>query len=153
MSTRVGKRDDTITQIDEALHALRKRVAALETKGTTGGASAVRFADTTPLANAGAGAAGDDQIAARADHVHPAVQWTDIADRPDLMGVGQDRTYRHVQITAADAWTFRHGLDKYPALDVIDSSGELVIGEVHYLDRNTVRIDFSAAISGEAYCN
>src|SRR5262245_6907039 len=153
MSTRVGKRDDTITQIDEALHAIRKRIAALEARGATSGGTTVRFGDSTPLPNNGAGEAGDEQIAARADHVHPAVRWEDIADRPDLMGVGQDRTCRHVQITAADVWTFRHGLDKYPSIDVVDSSGAIVVGEVAYLDRNTVRITFSAAISGEAYCN
>lgn len=36
---------------------------------------------------------------------------------------------------------------------VVDSAGTVVIGEVDYLDDNTVRLTFCAAFSGTAYFN
>lgn len=40
-----------------------------------------------------------------------------------------------------------------PAVTVVDSAGTVVIGEVDYLDDNTVRLTFCAAFSGTAYFN
>ena len=143
---------DTITQIDAALHAIRRRLGALEAR-QPGAATSVRLSDAVPQRDGGAGFGGGDTAAARGDHVHPGVRWTDIADRPDLAGVGQDRTYRHVQIVATETWVIFHNLDKYPSVNVVDSSGEEVIGDLRYDSRNQITLSFSAAISGEAYCN
>lgn len=44
-------------------------------------------------------------------------------------------------------------LGKRPAVTVVDSAGTVVIGEVDYLDDNTVRLTFCAAFSGTAYFN
>ena len=48
---------------------------------------------------------------------------------------------------------FTHGLGKRPSVTVVDSAGTAVIGEIEYLDDNTVRLTFCAAFSGTAYCN
>lgn len=64
-----------------------------------------------------------------------------------------DKTYRHVQSSAASVWTISHNLNKYVNVLVIDSAGDLVVGRVEWLDLNTIRLTFSAAFSGEAYCN
>ncbi len=144
---------DTITQIDEALHAIRARIRTLEGRsgGSGGSGSTMRLSDETPLKNNGAGDVGDMNAAARGDHVHPAVQWTDILGRPEISG--EDKTYRHVQIVAIDTWVINHNLGKYPTVAVVDTSGAVMIGELHYNTLSKVSVTFSAAVSGEAYCN
>jgi len=144
----------TMTQIDTALHAIRARLRDLEARPPgSGSSSSMRLSDGTPLKNNGTGSAGDEDAAARGNHVHPQVAWLDIADRPDLTGSGTDRTFRHVQTIATKVWIVSHMLDKYVAVSVVDSSGALVIGDLVYVSRNQIRLTFSAAISGEAYCN
>lgn len=59
----------------------------------------------------------------------------------------------HKQAQAAKVWTVAHNLGKRPAVTVVDSAGTVVIGEVDYLDDNTVRLTFCAAFSGTAYFN
>src|SRR5216117_1157386 len=114
---------DTITQIDEALHALRRRVGALESRsgGSGGAGSTMRLSDATPLKNSGTGDPGESNAGARGDHVHPAVQWTDIQGKPEISG--EDKTFRHVQIVAVDTWVITHNLGKYPTVAVVDTSG------------------------------
>lgn len=144
---------DTITQIDAALHAIRARIRALEGRsgGTGGASSTMRLSDATPQRNNGSGSPGDDQAAARGDHVHPAVQWADIQGKPDSEGL--DKTYRYVQALSVDTWVINHGLGKRPTVAVVDTSGSVIVGDVRYTGLNTLTITFSAAVSGEAYCN
>ena len=61
--------------------------------------------------------------------------------------------FRSEQAQAAKVWTITHGLGKRPSVTVVDSAGTAVIGEIEYLDDNTVRLTFCAAFSGTAYCN
>ena len=64
-----------------------------------------------------------------------------------------DAYYRHVQSLATDTWVVAHNLGKYPAVQVVDSSGQMVIGDVIHDSVNQLTITFSAIFSGEAYCN
>lgn len=64
-----------------------------------------------------------------------------------------DKFYMHVQATAAAEWTVAHNLHKRPAVTVVDSADSVVVGAVEYIDENNVKITFSAAFSGRAYCN
>ena len=147
---------DTITQIDEALHAIRARLRLLEAVGggSGGGSSTMRLSDELPLKNSGSGSEGDMNAASRGNHVHPAVRWDDIIEKPIVEpSTGEDKTYRHVQITASDVWVVAHYLGKYVSVEVVDTSGAQVIGELHYTSLNQVLLSFSAAIAGEAYCN
>ena len=61
--------------------------------------------------------------------------------------------FRSEQAQAAKVWTITHGLGKRPSVTVVDSAGTAVIGEIEYLDDNTVRLTFCSAFSGTAYCN
>lgn len=70
-----------------------------------------------------------------------------------LLGITDDRHHTHKQAQAAKVWTIAHNLGKRPAVTVVDSAGTVVIGEVDYLDDNTVRLTFCAAFSGTAYFN
>lgn len=69
------------------------------------------------------------------------------------VAVESDKTYVHTQSVAATVWTVSHNLGKKPAVTIVDTAGTEVVGRVDYLDNNTVRLTFSAAFSGEAYCN
>ena len=66
---------------------------------------------------------------------------------------GGDLTYTHTQLAPAAEWTIAHGLAKHPAVTVVDSGGNWLIGDIQYLDANTVKVTFSAAFAGVAYLN
>lgn len=68
-------------------------------------------------------------------------------------GDSVDLAYVHVQEVASLSWLVVHNLGKVAAVQVQDSAGTQVEGDVHWLDENTVRIDFTAPFSGRAACN
>lgn len=68
-------------------------------------------------------------------------------------GGGEDKTYVHSQDSASDTWNITHGLSKYPAVTVIDSTNKVVVGEVEYIDTNNCKIYFENQFSGKAYFN
>jgi hypothetical protein len=55
------------------------------------------------------------------------------------------------QAVPAQTWTIEHGLNTYPLLTVVDSANQTVMGDIKYLDANTVQLTFSAPFSGTAY--
>lgn len=66
---------------------------------------------------------------------------------------GGDKTYVHIQSSAASVWQINHGLNKYPSVTVVDSAGSVVVGEVVYNNTNKVTITFIGSFSGKAYLN
>lgn len=50
-------------------------------------------------------------------------------------------------------WTINHGLNCYPSVTIVDSTGREVIGAVEYIDADNLTVTFSAAFSGTAYLN
>lgn len=58
---------------------------------------------------------------------------------------------RFVRDTPSAVWTLVHGLGFWPNVTVVDSAGSSVEGEITYVDRHTIRVEFSAAFAGEAY--
>lgn len=64
-----------------------------------------------------------------------------------------DRTHTHNQSPASDLWVINHNLSKYPSVDVFDSAGDQVEGDVRHIDENSLRITFTAPFSGVAYLN
>lgn len=67
--------------------------------------------------------------------------------------IGIDQTYTHTQSVASATWTITHNLNKRPSVTVVDSGGTVVIGDVQYIDDNTIVITFIGAFSGAAYLN
>lgn len=59
--------------------------------------------------------------------------------------------YTHLQSVPATVWHVVHNLGLYPQVTVIDSANSVVIGDIDYLDINTLQVSFSAAFSGTAY--
>ncbi|HOP80067.1 MAG TPA: hypothetical protein PLZ21_05810 [Armatimonadota bacterium] len=62
-------------------------------------------------------------------------------------------TYIHHQQVAAKIWRIEHNLGGYPSVTIVDSSGRYVIGNVQYLNENTIEVSFSASFAGKAYLN
>lgn len=64
-----------------------------------------------------------------------------------------DANYVHDQISSAKEWRIIHSLEKYPSVTIVDSGGNVVVGEVHYVSINEVIIRFTFEFSGKAYLN
>lgn len=64
-----------------------------------------------------------------------------------------DLNFVFTQSVPATSWTIVHDLGKNPAVAVVDSAGAWVVGDVTYIDINTLRIDFVGGFSGQAYLN
>lgn len=61
--------------------------------------------------------------------------------------------YIHEQGVASAVWAVQHNLNKYPSVTVVDSSENVIIADVAYVDVNTVKITMNGASKGRAYLN
>lgn len=62
-------------------------------------------------------------------------------------------SYTHNQTVAEEEWTINHNMNKKPSVTIVDSANTYVIGEVEYLDSNSLRVSFKYAFKGKAYLN
>jgi len=62
-------------------------------------------------------------------------------------------TYVHAQGSAASSWTITHNLGRRPSVTIVDSGGNVQIGEVLYNSDNQITVTFAAAFGGYAYLN
>lgn len=49
--------------------------------------------------------------------------------------------------------TVNHNLNKIPSINVIDSAGDEVVGQVQHLNTNAATLTFNAPFSGQVTCN
>jgi hypothetical protein len=61
--------------------------------------------------------------------------------------------YVHDQQVSSVTWVVTHNMNKYPAINIVDTSNDIIMGEVRYNTLNQLTITFTAAISGKAYLN
>lgn len=87
----------------------------------------------------------DGQFLAKVGNEDYEYQWL----TPQFTG---DKTAM-TEFTVSKKVAFTHGLNKYPAVSVIDSAGDEVVGSVEYVDTNSVIVNFAAAFSGRVTCN
>lgn len=59
--------------------------------------------------------------------------------------------YVHNQLVSASTWTITHNLGYYPAVTVVDSGNNTVIGNVTYISENQLSVSFNATFGGKAY--
>lgn len=64
-----------------------------------------------------------------------------------------DDKHYSANFTVSNIVAVNHGLGKYPAVSVMDSAGEEVVGEVDYLDVNSLIVKFTYPFSGRVICN
>lgn len=67
--------------------------------------------------------------------------------------VESDKTHVHVQLVASTQWTINHNLNKYPCIQIIDSSGNPAMVVIEYPSLNQVLVKASLAVAGTAYLN
>ena len=90
----------------------------------------------------------------------PTLQNTVVIPRPTtsvsvkgVTGGGGDAHYAHTQSTPEAVWEVTHNLGKKPSVIVVDSADTVVMGEIEYINLNSVRLTFVGAFSGKAYFN
>jgi hypothetical protein len=59
--------------------------------------------------------------------------------------------YHHVQGASNAVWEIQHGLGFFPNVTTMDSGGSTVEGELAHISKYSLRVTFSAPISGDAY--
>ena len=64
-----------------------------------------------------------------------------------------DTTYSHQQIAPSQVWVINHELGRYPSVNVVDSAGTLVLGDIKYISENEIQVSFTAAFAGKVYLN
>lgn len=77
----------------------------------------------------------------------------DLSSNSNPKPENNDTTYTHNQISPSVEWAITHNLKKYPSTTVVDSSGNVVVGDINYVSENELIISFQAAFSGIAYLN
>lgn len=71
----------------------------------------------------------------------------------DFLNWLKQDSFVYTELQPLTTWTIVHNLGKYPSVTIIDSADRMVIGEVHYIDANTVEVSFAAGFSGQAFLN
>lgn len=85
----------------------------------------------------------------------------DVALIPQVIGFGPrgprgaDGSDKHYEqtFTSAASVTVMHNLGKIPAVTVIDSANDEVVGDIQYINSNQLIVSFSAPFSGVVLCN
>lgn len=67
--------------------------------------------------------------------------------------LGGDKFYNFVQAEPSDVWEIEHNMDKYPSVEILDSTGREVFGGMEYISSNKLMLYFSKPISGTAKLN
>lgn len=66
---------------------------------------------------------------------------------------GVSSNYPHTQAIANAVWTVPHNLNRHPSITTTDHLGNVIYGDVVYVDANIVQITHGSALIGFAYCN
>jgi hypothetical protein len=57
----------------------------------------------------------------------------------------------HTQASASTTWAVTHNLKFYPNVSIVDSALSHVMGEVTYINENSLTVSFTSAFSGKAF--
>lgn len=64
-----------------------------------------------------------------------------------------DSNYIHDQYTPEDVWEINHNLNKFPTIQIVDSSNKIVEGYIEHENENKSIAMFNGKFSGKAICN
>lgn len=78
--------------------------------------------------------------------------WSIFLDVESMVS-GSDKTYRFQQTTPSKEWVISHNLNKYPSVVITDALGNLIIGDVQYIDLNSLKINLTIPTNGWANLN
>jgi len=61
------------------------------------------------------------------------------------------KPFVYEQAIPNNRWEINHKLGYYPNVSIVDSAGTIVEGDVQYIDKNNIVVEFSAPFTGKAY--
>lgn len=64
-----------------------------------------------------------------------------------------NKTFVFTQAVPGTVWDITHNLDKFPSVSVVNNNNIVINGEVTYIDKDNVQLNFSAGFAGKAYLN
>lgn len=67
-----------------------------------------------------------------------------------IQGISGTSGYNHTQGSSSTVWTIPHNLGYIPSVEIIDSAGSEVEGDVHHNDLNNTTIILTDSMSGKA---
>ena len=70
-----------------------------------------------------------------------------------VLAPSADKFFAYEQAQPSNTWTIQHNLRKYPSVSIVDTAGSAFLGEVRYIDENSLTVSFAAAVAGYAYLN
>lgn len=87
-------------------------------------------------------------------------QWYYCTDKDCFMYVRNDLTFQyinstftHIQSAPSAIWIVDHNLKRYPSAVPTDSMGNVIYGEIRYINNNRIQITFTTPISGLVQVN
>ena len=75
------------------------------------------------------------------------------ANNITLASLNDDANFVFTQGVPSATWNITHNLGKFCSVTVVDTSKQIVIGDITYTNDNSLTITFSAPFSGEAFLN
>ncbi len=76
-----------------------------------------------------------------------------VSGQLDLINTFVDNNFVHNQAVASDTWNVPHNLGKKCSVQVVDTTGNEIIGDIQWVDNNNVVVRFNTPITGFVYCN
>ncbi len=70
-----------------------------------------------------------------------------------LSSLVADKNFIFTQAVPSIEWTINHNMGKFPSVSVVNNNNILMYGNTTYIDKNNLKINFSAGFSGKAYLN
>lgn len=64
---------------------------------------------------------------------------------------GPTLAYTHTQNVSSTIWEITHNLGIFPQVSAVEFGGANIVGDVEYVDANTIRVTFTTSVSGRAY--
>lgn len=70
-----------------------------------------------------------------------------------IASLNDDANFVFTQGIPSATWNITHNLGKFCSVTVVDTSKQIVIGSITYVNDNSLTITFSAPFSGQAFLN
>lgn len=71
----------------------------------------------------------------------------------DVDKSGVDATYVYTTVSPMASWEIDHNMNKYPSVMLTDWDGNVIGGDIRYVNLNKVIVNLSEPICGKAYLN
>jgi len=89
---------------------------------------------------------------------NPTIEFVDVSQPTEISVVvtgriQSDKHFVHTQTDASSTWVISHTLNKYPAVEVVDTAHDIIIGEITYDSLSQITITFVSDTTGKAFLN